>query len=51
MCPDLFLSVLQTLAWLLLPLGLLICVAAGCVVYMKRKHNKDAGTQRGGALM
>ncbi|XP_028281479.1 uncharacterized protein LOC114448617 isoform X2 [Parambassis ranga] len=36
---------LQTPAWLVLPLGLLICVAAG-VVYMKRKHNKDAANEQ-----
>ncbi|KAM9309730.1 uncharacterized protein KZ484_025700 [Pholidichthys leucotaenia] len=34
---------LQTLAWLGLPVGLLICLVAGGVcVYMKRKHNNNA---------
>ncbi|XP_073340702.1 uncharacterized protein [Pagrus major] len=38
---------LQTLAWLALPLGLLICIAAGGLyMYMKRKHNKDAGNEQ-----
>ncbi|KAM8734591.1 uncharacterized protein AB9X84_023365 [Acanthopagrus schlegelii] len=38
---------LQTPAWLALPLGLLICITAGGLwVYMKRKHNKDAGNDR-----
>ena len=41
-------TALQTPAWLALPLGLLICIAAGGLwVYMKRKHNKDAGTESG----
>ncbi|XP_030250557.1 uncharacterized protein LOC115567845 isoform X2 [Sparus aurata] len=38
---------LQTPAWLALPLGLLICITAGGLwVYMKRKHNKDAGNDQ-----
>ncbi|XP_045901209.1 uncharacterized protein LOC123968461 isoform X4 [Micropterus dolomieu] len=38
---------LKTPAWLALPLGLLTCIAAGGLyVYMKRKHNKDAGNEQ-----
>ncbi|XP_034731019.1 uncharacterized protein LOC117946764 [Etheostoma cragini] len=38
---------LQTPAWAALPLALLICVTAGGLyVYMKRKHNKDAGNEQ-----
>ncbi|XP_044213883.1 uncharacterized protein LOC122986657 [Thunnus albacares] len=37
---------LQTPAWFALPLGLLMCAAAGGLyMYMKRKHNKDAGAE------
>lgn len=32
--------------WLVLPLGLLICLAAGGVcMHMKRKHSKKAGNE------
>ncbi len=38
-------TALQTPAWVALPLGLLICLAAGgFYMYMKRKH-RDAGTE------
>ena len=41
-------TALQTPAWFALPLGLLICITAGGLwVYMKRKHNKDAGKESG----
>ncbi len=39
---------LQTFAWVAIPLGLLICIAAGGLyVCMKKKHNKDTGTESG----
>lgn len=42
---DCMSTALQTLAWLALPLGLLVCGAAGGLyMCMKRKHNKDPGT-------
>ncbi|XP_059194728.1 uncharacterized protein LOC131975919 [Centropristis striata] len=39
---------LQTPAWVALPLALLICITAGglCIMYMKRKRNKDAGNEQ-----
>ncbi|XP_074510067.1 uncharacterized protein LOC141779222 [Sebastes fasciatus] len=38
---------LQTPAWVALPLALLICVTAGGLyMYVKRKHNKDAGNEQ-----
>ncbi len=40
-------TALQTPAWLAIPLGLLLSLAAGGLyVYMKRRHNKDAGTEQ-----
>ncbi|XP_030013903.1 uncharacterized protein LOC115435551 isoform X2 [Sphaeramia orbicularis] len=36
---------LRSLAWLALPVGILVCITVGGIyVYMKRKHNKDADT-------
>ncbi|XP_041799063.1 uncharacterized protein LOC121610833 [Chelmon rostratus] len=38
---------LQTRAWLALPLGLLLCLAAGGLyIYTKRKQKKDAGNEQ-----
>ncbi|XP_034030932.1 uncharacterized protein LOC117514531 isoform X2 [Thalassophryne amazonica] len=45
-------NTLQILAWLALPLGLLICfMAAGFTLYMRRKDNKDAGNESAGIGM
>lgn len=41
-------TALQTSAWVAIPLGLLICIAAGGLyMYMKKKHKKDTGTESG----
>ncbi|KAF7665746.1 hypothetical protein LDENG_00132660 [Lucifuga dentata] len=41
-----FVNTVQMAMWLVLPLGLLICVITGGIcMYMKRKHNKDAGNE------
>ncbi|XP_029308252.1 uncharacterized protein LOC115021757 isoform X2 [Cottoperca gobio] len=43
---------LQTPAWVVLPIALLICLTAGGLyMYMKRKHNKDAGNEQSNIRM
>ncbi|XP_030013905.1 uncharacterized protein LOC115435551 isoform X4 [Sphaeramia orbicularis] len=38
---------LRSLAWLALPVGILVCITVGGIyVYMKRKHNKDADNEQ-----
>lgn len=45
---TIFSSAMQTLAWLGLPLGVLLCAAAGGVfIHWKRKRNKDLRTESG----
>ncbi|XP_054869710.1 uncharacterized protein LOC129349682 isoform X2 [Amphiprion ocellaris] len=45
-------SSLQSPAWIVLPLGLLMCAAAaGLYMYMKRKHNTDAVNEQSSIAM